>query len=199
MTDRDTQPSAAADGSTVGSIGGSIDHSAPTWCSAKKASYSCILTNARILKNKLPEHHHLLYARRPYLLFVPESWLNNTVTGGMLDPQNQYCVFIRCDRPEYRSTNRRWRLCICVTRYQMHQISIFKLLGLFGLSHAERLCNLSLQILEHVRCLITDLTTLFSILYMASHHSVLMIFFSFTSVPSECSYSFRLFVPHVKK
>ena len=53
--------------------------------------------NVRSLKNKLNELHHLLYNNRPTIILITESWLDNSVTDILLDPDNMYQIF-RCDR-----------------------------------------------------------------------------------------------------
>lgn len=62
----------------------------------------CFLLNARSLVNKLPDLHYLLYNcdannLSPDVIFVTESWLNETISDGMLDPENKFTV-IRQDR-----------------------------------------------------------------------------------------------------
>ena len=67
------------------------------WLTSQTFISPCILTNARSLKNKLPELHHLLHSAQPRLLLVTESWLVPTITSAMLDPDDQYTV-LRHDR-----------------------------------------------------------------------------------------------------
>jgi hypothetical protein len=56
------------------------------------------LFNARSLKNKLPALHYMLNCDRCPLIFVTESWLNEVITDGMIDPTGSYNVYRR-DRP----------------------------------------------------------------------------------------------------
>ena len=64
-----------------------------------KDDLKCLLVNARSLKNKLPELHHVLYDQLTVYdcLFFTESWLNNCVPNSLLDPKDQYFV-LRSDR-----------------------------------------------------------------------------------------------------
>jgi len=55
------------------------------------------LLNARSVVNKLQELRYMLYAVKMYLLFVTETWLNENVPTGCLDPESHYYV-MRCDR-----------------------------------------------------------------------------------------------------
>lgn len=47
--------------------------------------------------NKLPELHFILYNVSYDCVFITESWLNETVSDGMLDPNRMYSIF-RADR-----------------------------------------------------------------------------------------------------
>jgi len=47
--------------------------------------------------NKLCELQYILYEVQPYILFVTESWLNENVATGFLDPNLCYHV-MHCDR-----------------------------------------------------------------------------------------------------
>jgi len=59
----------------------------------------CVLFNARSLKNKLCDLHALLdgVVDEYSMLFITESWLNSTVTDGMIDCSGKYNVY-RKDR-----------------------------------------------------------------------------------------------------
>ena len=57
----------------------------------------CVLINARSLKNKLPKLYELLYSCSVDCVFITETWLNNNITSGLLDPDNKYEV-MRNDR-----------------------------------------------------------------------------------------------------
>ena len=59
----------------------------------------CISFNARSIKNKLPDLHYILYSKNyaADLICITETWLNNSVTNAMLDPQNLFNIF-RIDR-----------------------------------------------------------------------------------------------------
>lgn len=59
-------------------------------------SLHCILFNARSLKNKLPDLHCLLRDKLD-LIFVTETWLNDSVTDNILVNSHNYSVF-RNDR-----------------------------------------------------------------------------------------------------
>ena len=61
--------------------------------------------------NKLCELQYILYEVQPYILFVTESWLNENVPTGCLDPNPCYHV-MRCDR----KTGRGGGVCIFVHR-----------------------------------------------------------------------------------
>ena len=58
---------------------------------------TCYLLNAQSVVNKLRELHYMLYAVKPLLLFVTESWLNMNIPTGYLDPESCFHV-LRCDR-----------------------------------------------------------------------------------------------------
>ena len=51
------------------------------------------LMNARSIRNKIPDLHHLINTQHLDLLFISETWLNNDVTDAMLDPQSRYRIF----------------------------------------------------------------------------------------------------------
>ena len=61
------------------------------------ALLTCYLFNARSVANKLHELHYILYADKPEILFITESWLNENVPTGCLDPESHFHV-LRCDR-----------------------------------------------------------------------------------------------------
>ena len=58
---------------------------------------SCILLNARSLRNKIPELHMLLQVVKPQIAFITESWLDSSITDGLIDPSGSYVVY-RHDR-----------------------------------------------------------------------------------------------------
>ena len=68
------------------------------WKSTIVNMLSCISFNARSLKNKLPDLHHILYVYSFDLLCICETWLSNSVSDAMLDPLHAYKIF-RLDRP----------------------------------------------------------------------------------------------------
>jgi hypothetical protein len=57
--------------------------------------------NARSINNKLSDLHYLLYAKSFDVICITESWLNNNVVAGLIDPECQYTV-LRCDRHDRR-------------------------------------------------------------------------------------------------
>jgi hypothetical protein len=59
--------------------------------------FKCVCLNARSVRNKLPELHYLLYNGKLDMLIVTESWLDNSITDTILDPDHKFNVF-RCDR-----------------------------------------------------------------------------------------------------
>ena len=72
----------------------------PQWQPSNTEAHPAILFNARSLKNKLPELHQLIYSGdKLSLIFITESWLNQSVTNAMLDPLHQYNIY-RCDRSD---------------------------------------------------------------------------------------------------
>ena len=82
---------------------------------------NCRLINARSLVNKIPELHCLLYncSLKIDVLFVTESWLNNSVSDGILDPRNHYSIY-RHDRPNLRGGG----VCVFVKRgLRINQLS----------------------------------------------------------------------------
>ena len=58
------------------------------------------MLNARSLKNKLPKLHHFLYTSNVYCVFITETWLNNSVSDRMLDPNDEFIIF-RKDWPDF--------------------------------------------------------------------------------------------------
>jgi len=56
------------------------------------ARLTCYLLNAQSVANKLQELHYMLYSYKPSLLFVTESWLNENVLSGCLDPKSRFYV-----------------------------------------------------------------------------------------------------------
>jgi len=69
-------------------------------CSQKILHLSLI--NARSVTNKLPELHQLIYGSDDIDCFcITESWLNESVTDAMLDPDSMFTVF-RSDRQRSR-------------------------------------------------------------------------------------------------
>ena len=67
--------------------------------------------NAQSVANKLCDMCYILYSVKPSLVFVTESWLNDNVPTGCLDPSSLYHV-IRCDR----KTGRGGGVCVFVHR-----------------------------------------------------------------------------------
>ena len=62
---------------------------------------SCVACNARSLKNKLPDLHHLLYSQSPDVVLVSETWLHEGFPDSLLDPEGQYNI-VRWDRTNSR-------------------------------------------------------------------------------------------------
>jgi len=44
-----------------------------------------MLLNARSLKNKLTDLHDVLNSNKPSVVFVTESWLDDSITDDMID------------------------------------------------------------------------------------------------------------------
>jgi len=64
----------------------------------KKSDFlNCILFNSRSVKNKLNELKLLLLSEIDDLMFIVETWLNDTVSDGILSSSTVYNVFW-CDR-----------------------------------------------------------------------------------------------------
>ena len=60
----------------------------------------CLHFNARSIKNKLCELQFTIYSfNAPCVIFICESWLNDSVTNAMIDPHNSFNIFRR-DRTE---------------------------------------------------------------------------------------------------
>ena len=57
----------------------------------------CVLINARSLRNKLSDLQTLLSVSQPGLVFVTESWLEESIADGMIDPSGSFAVY-RHDR-----------------------------------------------------------------------------------------------------
>ena len=49
-------------------------------------SKSCVTFNARSVCNKLSLLHCFIYNKNCDLIFITESWLNDTVANGLIDP-----------------------------------------------------------------------------------------------------------------
>lgn len=80
----------------------------------------CLAFNARSLKNKLPDLHYVLYNSNSSVVCISESWLNNTVTNNMLDPDRKFNIY-RCDRP----TKGGGGVCVFINRdIQMIEVDI---------------------------------------------------------------------------
>jgi len=58
---------------------------------------SCVMFNARSLKNKFLELYCVLYGQNFGVIFVSETWLNSDIPDSLLDPQGSYNIY-RCDR-----------------------------------------------------------------------------------------------------
>ena len=56
-----------------------------------------MLLNARSLKNKLTDLHAFLLSNVPDVVFITESWLDSSITDGVIDPSGLYSVY-RHDR-----------------------------------------------------------------------------------------------------
>ena len=50
------------------------------------------MCNARSLKNKLSDLHHLLYSQSPDIIFVTETWLYDEFPDSLLDPEGYYYI-----------------------------------------------------------------------------------------------------------
>ena len=74
---------------------------------------NCILINSRSLVNKLPDLHNLLYdvQSKTDVYFFTESWLNDSISDGLLDPKNLF-IILRHDRPNCRGGG----VCVFVQR-----------------------------------------------------------------------------------
>jgi len=64
----------------------------------------CVLLNFRSLNNRLPEFHKLL-SDNLSMLFITESWLNESITNSMLDCSHCYTIY-RKDRPHQQHGGR---------------------------------------------------------------------------------------------
>ena len=67
-------------------------------CSTSDDNMLCLLINCRSLCNKLNEFNALLDSKKPAVVALTESWLNNTVSDAMIDTSNNYLIY-RIDRP----------------------------------------------------------------------------------------------------
>lgn len=68
--------------------------------------------NARSLRNKLPSLHSILYNDHYSIICVSESWLNNFITDGLLDPRGLYNIY----RRDRIADNPSGGVCIFVNR-----------------------------------------------------------------------------------
>ena len=64
-----------------------------------KAWLSCVTFIARSVCNKLSLLHCFIYNKNYELIFITESWFNDTVTNGLIDPQCRYHI-VRRDRDD---------------------------------------------------------------------------------------------------
>ena len=92
----------------------------PVDCSASERSLastgnhfflSCIVSNARSLKNKLHDLHYMLYIQSPDIIFFTETWLQEFFPDSLLDPKNNYNI-LRHDR----SYSRGGGVCIFISK-----------------------------------------------------------------------------------
>ena len=73
---------------------------------------SCVVSNARSLKNKLSELHYMLYAQGPDIIFVTETWLYEGFPDRLLDPRDSYNI-LRHDRTDGRGGG----VCIFISKH----------------------------------------------------------------------------------
>ena len=78
---------------------------------------SCMMLNARSVKNKLAELHCLIYSNQYDCVFITETWLNSDYPNSMLDPENVYQI-VRTDR----ETRVGGGVCALISR--KHHISV---------------------------------------------------------------------------
>jgi hypothetical protein len=57
----------------------------------------CVLFNARSLRNKITDLQVILHNDNACMISVTESWLDNNITDGMIDPDGSYSIY-RLDR-----------------------------------------------------------------------------------------------------
>ena len=57
----------------------------------------CQLINAQSIANKLAELHHVLYVEKCDCILITETWLNEDIVNGLLDPKSHYNI-VRKDR-----------------------------------------------------------------------------------------------------
>jgi len=105
----------------------------------------CYLLNARSIVNKLSELHHLLYVDNCDMVFITETFLQEYVGNGFLDPSAMFSI-LRKDRQDGKGGG----VCaiikgdICVTPVLLH----------------DRFCELEIvcftvdKVLPHIRCFV---------------------------------------------
>jgi len=71
----------------------------------------CLLCNAQSLGNKLHELHYLLYGEQFKIVLATETWLDDTFTHGVLDPEFKYNIY-RNDRNRHGGG-----VCIFVSKH----------------------------------------------------------------------------------
>ena len=71
------------------------------------------LFNARSICNKLPELHNLLYHESRHVILITETWLNDNIPHGLIDPDGKFHIFRR-DRKERRGGG----VCVLIRRDQ---------------------------------------------------------------------------------
>lgn len=73
----------------------------------------CLICNVQSLGNKLHELHHILYHEQFKIVLVTETWLDDTFTHGILDPEFKYNINIyRKDRNRHGGG-----VCIFVSKH----------------------------------------------------------------------------------
>ena len=81
---------------------------------------NCKYFNARSLKSKLNDLHNVLYSFSFNIICISETWLNDKITDGLLDPKSRFNIF-RCDRTACLGGG----VCIFVSKaVRSHQIDI---------------------------------------------------------------------------
>ena len=79
---------------------------------------SCVLLNARSIKNKLTELHNLLSTSQPAVVIITETWLSSSTSDNLLIDGSNYSVY-RKDRADGYGG-----VCVLINNNCFHSIAV---------------------------------------------------------------------------